>query len=67
MSKNSKNLEATEIEQKNVTTYNKEQILKSEKFKDLKDVIQVVVTESETISLNEVEKRVVNFLKREVK
>lgn len=49
------------------TAYTKEQILKSKKYKDKKDVLNVVLKEDSTYTLKEVDNAIKTFMKREVK
>ena len=49
------------------TAYTKEQILKSKKYKDRKDVLNVVLKEDSTYTLKEVDNAIKTFMKREVK
>ena len=49
------------------TAYTKEQILKSKKYKDRKDVLNVVLKEGSTYTLKEVDNAIKTFMKREVK
>lgn len=59
------------MEEANLTTketaYTKEQILKSKKYKDRKDVLNVVLKEDSTYTLKEVDNAIKTFMKREVK
>ena len=49
------------------TAYTKEQILKSKKYKDRKDVLNVVLRDDSTYTLKEVDNAIKTFMKREVK
>lgn len=66
MSKVNKKVETGGTKQEK-TTYKKEDILKSKRFVDVKDIVGVVILDKEEVSLDEVEKRVNTFLNREVK
>ena len=59
------------MEEANLTTkeaaYTKEQILKSKKYKDRKDVLNVVLRDDSTYTLKEVDNAIKTFMKREVK
>lgn len=59
-------MEETNLTKKE-STYTKEQILKSKKYKDRKDVLNVVLKEDSTYTLKEVDNAIKTFMKREVK
>ena len=58
-------------ENKNLTnqesTYSKEQVLKSKKYKNRKDVLNVVLKDDKVYTLKEVDKLIDGFMKKEVK
>ena len=59
-------MEETKVVAKEIA-YTKEQILKSKKYKDRKDVLNVVLKEDSTYTLKEVDNAIKTFMKREVK
>ncbi len=50
-----------------VKTYSQVQLVKSQKFKGLSDIVRSVVGEKEKVTIEEVEKRIENFLSMEVR
>ncbi len=50
-----------------VKTYSQEQLVKSQKFKGLSDIVRSVVGEKEKVTILEVEKRIESFLSMEVR
>lgn len=54
----------TEVEE---LKYKKEQLLTSKKFENRKDVINIVVNDTEELTLDEVNKRIDTFMKGAVK
>lgn len=51
----------------NDNTYIKDQILKSEKYSDRVDVINVLLSENETYTISQVDKLIKDFMNSEVK
>lgn len=47
--------------------YSKEQILKSKRYANRKDILTVVLEEDKIYSYEEIEKEIDNFMKKEVK
>ncbi len=50
-----------------VKTYSQEQLVKSQKFKGLSDIVRSVIGEKEKVTIVEVEKRIESFLIMEVR
>lgn len=75
MSKKTRELEVQEVdvsEEKITETsegkiYSKEQLVKSQKFRHISDIVRSVVGEEEQVTIEEVEKRVEVFLTMEVR
>lgn len=51
----------------NDNTYKKDQILKSKKYSDRVDVINVLLSENETYTISQVDKLIKDFMNSEVK
>lgn len=66
MVKLSKKKEQTEITQKEIPEFTKEQLLKSERFKDKRDLINALLTDNEKYSLAAVEEKINNFMEGQV-
>lgn len=62
----SKKKEQTEITQKEIPEFTKEQLLKSERFKDKRDLINALLTDNEKYSLAAVEEKINNFMEGQV-
>lgn len=61
-----KKKEQTEVTQKEVPEFTKEQLLKSERFKDKRDLIDALLADNEKYSLAAVEEKINNFMKGQV-
>lgn len=48
-------------------TFTKEQILKSEKYKDRKDILNVILNDDSFYTIKEIDSAIDRFMKREVK
>ncbi len=62
MATKSETKETIKVESK----YTREQLLKSKKFSNRKDVLNIVVKDSEELSISEVETRIDTFMKGKV-
>lgn len=62
----SKKKEQTEITQKEIPEFTKEQLLKSERFKDKRDLINAILTDNEKYSSAAVEEKINNFMEGQV-
>ncbi len=76
MSKKTRELEVQEVEASvesleetmaEAKTYGREQLARSQKFKNYCDIVRSVVGEDEEVTVEELEKRVEDFLGMEVK
>lgn len=61
-----KKKEQTEVTQKEVPEFTKEQLLKSERFKDKRDLIDALLADNEKYSLAAVEEKINNFMEGQV-
>lgn len=61
-----KKKEQIEVTQKEVPEFTKEQLLKSERFKDKRDLIDALLADNEKYSLAAVEEKINNFMKGQV-
>ncbi len=60
-------VESAKVEKVSTAIYSKDKLMKAKKFESFKDVVSCVVGDDEKVTLAEVEKRVDEFLKKEVK
>ncbi|MBP3542680.1 MAG: hypothetical protein J6J86_00470 [Lachnospiraceae bacterium] len=56
-----------EEKKQSVSRFTKEQILSSKKYRDSRDLLQAVLEDSSTYSLEEVEKKIEDYRKGKVK
>ena len=60
-------MEETKEVTKKESAHTKEQILQAKKYKDRKDVLNVLLANGKTYTLKEVDKLIESFMKKEVK
>ncbi len=59
--------EVEEVTHENVVKYSKKQLVSAKKNQDIRDIIEVVVGNDELLTIHELERKVQEFLNREVR